>query len=84
VQPLRHGSELHVDTSKTSTYQHTVLLERINLWWPRALSGSSAGLTAQTSVRTYCLRGWASRTTRFSGLSYPNSQPTAPAVIQGC
>ena len=62
----------------------TVLLERINLFRLRALSAGSAALTALASVRARCLRGWGTVTTRFLGLSCPNSQPTAPAVIQGC
>ena len=59
-------------------------MERINLWRLRALPAGSAGLTAQTSVRARCLRGWGTGTTRFSGLSCPNSQPAAPSGCQPC
>jgi hypothetical protein len=60
------------------------LLERITLWWPRALPAGSVALTAQTSAWARYLRGWGTALTRFPGLSCPNSQPAAPAVIQGC
>ena len=59
----------------------TVCLRRINLFRPRALPAGSAALTALASVRAYYLRGWASRTTRFLGLSCPNSQLAAPAPL---
>ena len=61
-----------------------VLLERINLFRPRALPVGSAGLTGLASVRTRYLRGWATGTTRFLGLSWPSAYSGTPAVIQGC
>ena len=38
---------------------------------------------AQASARAYCLRRWASRTTRFPGFSCPNGVGAAPAVSPG-
>ena len=68
----------------SSELRRTVLLERINLWWPRALLIAPGRAAARFYARTYCLRGWASRITRFSGLSWPSAYSGTPAVIQGC
>eukprot|EP01046_Picozoa_sp_COSAG06_P015221 COSAG06_NODE_968_length_11280_cov_125.578302_5_plen_171_part_00 len=63
----------HSDAFLRGSKRSTVLLERINLFRLRALLIAPGRATARASVRAYCLRGWASRTTGLLGLSWPSA-----------
>ena len=73
---------LDLDKDTVFILYPTVLLERITLFRPRAFLIVPGRAAAQASARTYCLRGWASRITRFLGLSWPSAYSRTPAVTR--